>query len=334
MSKIDERLHEDREKLGKLMHAPMTALASDLSTCWGDEEKMAAALQAGLERLPYGRQAVALTDHGERIGPLMGRKGEKEAKADWSREPWLQEAMPPWGFLLSKAHSTGKDLGVTAAHRVYQGEKVVGLVAVTLKLSDLPNVEGFDGRIRKWEQIKGDPAIRSKLFEQRREQSAMDARLSNAVLILSDLITKRGLFQAVIHFSGSRTTGWFLDDPHRYVFLDSKTLTDPQRVLAFPQAKYPEDAALPKENVLEVLNRMALLRMSDETIYLRSASLNIFNGLVSLTFSCDGTHYVPWKDFLDEESGFWKATGPVSACAAAPEEEPSRESAKRRAGPR
>ncbi len=43
----------------------------------------------------------------------------------------------------------------------------------------------------------------------------------------------------------------------------------------------------------------------DETIYLRSGMVNIFNGMVGLTFSCDGSHYMPWKEFLDKGVGFW-----------------------------
>jgi hypothetical protein len=31
----------------------------------------------------------------------------------------------------------------------------------------------------------------------------------------------------------------------------------------------------------------------DENIDLRSGSLNIYNGIVGLNFSCDGSHYMP-----------------------------------------
>ena len=52
---------------------------------------------------------------------------------------------------------------------------------------------------------------------------------------------------------------------------------------------------------------MRQLRTADETLYLRSASINIFNGMISLTFSCDGTHYMSWNDFLDKDTSFWKS---------------------------
>ena len=50
---------------------------------------------------------------------------------------------------------------------------------------------------------------------------------------------------------------------------------------------------------------MCALRMADEVLYLRSSSINIFNGMISLTFSCDGTHYMSWEEFLQKDVTFW-----------------------------
>jgi hypothetical protein len=46
---------------------------------------------------------------------------------------------------------------------------------------------------------------------------------------------------------------------------------------------------------------MRALRVIDTNIYLRMASINIFNGMVSLTFSCDGSHYMHYDEFLGYE---------------------------------
>jgi len=37
----------------------------------------------------------------------------------------------------------------------------------------------------------------------------------------------------------------------------------------------------------------------------RSASINIFKVMLSLAFSCDGTHYMSWQEFLDKDMIFW-----------------------------
>ncbi|HEY0663326.1 MAG TPA: hypothetical protein VGD18_01835, partial [Thiobacillaceae bacterium] len=45
--------------------------------------------------------------------------------------------------------------------------------------------------------------------------------------------------------------------------------------------------------------------LGTELFYLRAGSLNIFNGMVGLTFSCDGSHYLPWDEFLSKGFDFW-----------------------------
>jgi len=43
---------------------------------------------------------------------------------------------------------------------------------------------------------------------------------------------------------------------------------------------------------------LSTLRHKDDSIYLRSGSLNIINGMVGLVFSCDGSHYIEYQEFL------------------------------------
>jgi hypothetical protein len=31
--------------------------------------------------------------------------------------------------------------------------------------------------------------------------------------------------------------------------------------------------------------------------------------MVGLNFSCDGSHYMPWDEFLEKSLGFWLGTG-------------------------
>jgi hypothetical protein len=68
---------------------------------------------------------------------------------------------------------------------------------------------------------------------------------------------------------------------------------------------YLDTASVPRASVPKVLDMFGALRFADETIYLRSGSLNISNGLVSLNFSCDGTHYVRYDELLEKGMDFW-----------------------------
>jgi len=93
--------------------------------------------------------------------------------------------------------------------------------------------------------------------------------------------------------------------PYRYRILDHEALSDTDICLTYPHQTYPKDAMIPKDKIEAVINGLRKLRSIDDTIYLRSASINIFNGLISLTFSCDGTHYMLYKEFLDRDIEFW-----------------------------
>jgi hypothetical protein len=54
-----------------------------------------------------------------------------------------------------------------------------------------------------------------------------------------------------------------------------------------------------------ILENLARLRHADENIYLRVASINLINGMIGLTFSCDGSHYMPYDEFLQKNIDFW-----------------------------
>jgi hypothetical protein len=136
----------------------------------------------------------------------------------------------------------------------------------------------------------------------------MDEHMDEVLALLGELITVHGVFHAKLHFSSSRATLWVMDDPYRYRLHGINDLTDPDLCLAYPRRDYPADAAIPVEAIPKILRTFKDLRFLDETIYLRSATINIFNGLVGLTFSCDGSHYMPWDEFLDKNVGFWLGT--------------------------
>ena len=82
----------------------------------------------------------------------------------------------------------------------------------------------------------------------------------------------------------ARPTIWTVDDPYRYRIFDHEASTDPDICLVYPRRPYPDNASIPPADVPRVLDTMQALRLSDDTICLRMASINMFNSLVSLTF--------------------------------------------------
>jgi hypothetical protein len=90
---------------------------------------------------------------------------------------------------------------------------------------------------------------------------------------------------------------------------DHEALSDPNVCLVYPQTPYPLDAAIPQQCVAPVLGALRPLRLTDETFYLLMASVNLFNGMISVTFSCDGSHYMRYDEFLTKSHSFWFGTG-------------------------
>lgn len=147
--------------------------------------------------------------------------------------------------------------------------------------------------------------IRAGLFHQERAVSPMDQQMDTVLQIINELITIHGVFHAKMHFSSSRATFWQMNDPYRFRLHGIDELGNPDLCLAYPRIDYPADAGIPAEAVIKILKCFRELRFMDETIYLRSGLLNIFNGMIGLTFSCDGSHYMPWDEFLDKNLDFW-----------------------------
>ena len=307
-----DSVNRKRAELAEQLHEPMAQLAARCPAAWGDRQKLDAVLRGGFAGIPHVKYLYALDCQGVQLSDNIAadRVVISYFGRDRSQRPYLREPVPPWGFLLSDAYvSLSGRPSLTALHAVRDGDTVLGYLGADFDLRYLPAVETPVAEPRGWRQIKGDPSIRGTVFQQQRVDSPMDQNIDQALSILEDLMIERGLFQVVIHFSSSRATAWFLDDPYRYRLIDHEALADPDVCLLYPRQPWPADATMRPEAVKPVLRAMRELRLADQTIYLRSASINIFNGMISLTFSCDGSHYLSCDEFLDRNSGFWLGVG-------------------------
>lgn len=229
---------------------------------------------------------------------------------DRSDLPYMPEPVPPWGFLLSDAYMSLRHQrpSLTALQLVWRDGQTLGYLGADFDLRDLPVTAEPYQEPEAWRQVKGDPTIRGSLFQQCRAESPPDRNWSQALSMLRELLTERGIFQSQIHFSSSQALIWTLDDPYRYRILDQEALSDADICLVDPPHAYPREAAIPSALVGPVLRRLRTLRVADENISLRQSSSNLFNGMVSLTFSCDGSHDMPHDRFLQAGTVFWFGT--------------------------
>jgi len=305
-----DNIYQQREQLALLLHEPLAALAEQCAPLWGQRNALNTALIAGFNTIPHCTYLYCLDTDAQQIsdniiaqGVLPGHFGR-----DRSKRPYMKEAVPVWGFLLSDAYiSMAKSRPSLTALQIVRSEngQPLGYLGADFDLRDLPVSSSLYEEPGHWRQVKGDPSIRGNVFQQCRVESRMDQNLDQALAILEELLTQRGVFQCQVHFSSSQATIWTLDDPYRYRILDQEALSDPDICLVYPPQTYPEDAVIPQPAVALILDSLRSLRMADENIYLRMSSINLFNGMVSLTFSCDGTHYMRYDEFLGKDGPFW-----------------------------
>ena len=140
---------------------------------------------------------------------------------------------------------------------------------------------------------------------QERAPSDLDAHIDEVLDHFMTLFAEHGNFHAKLHFASGRCSIWLIVDPYSYRILTLDEILDPDLSLAYPWRPYTDKATVSLEQIRQCLDQFKGLRFAYETIYLLSASINIINGMIGLTFSCDGSHYMPIREFLERDMAFW-----------------------------
>lgn len=314
---LQKSITRQRSLLKNWLSSSLIHIAEGCMAVWPERDALEQRLKEGLAELPYckylyvlDRNARQITANASHNGPL-----QEHFDRDRSDRPYMAEALAGNLFSLSEAYISrnARRPSLTAVQRIETPSgKFLGHLGADFDLRELPATQALYDQPGHWMQLKGDPAIRAGLFHQERIASPMDERIDEVLDLLAELITVHGVFHSKLHFSSSRATLWSLDDPYRYRIHNIAELTDADLCLAYPRHSYPTEALVPVEQVGLILRCFRDLRFMDDTLYLRSGTLNIFNGIVGLTFSCDGSHYMPWEEFLDKNVGFWLGTSSSS----------------------
>lgn len=320
---LQAAIERQRSILKGWLSSSLTDLAADCRLAWPDRPALEARLMAGMAELPYCKYLYLLDDRARQITANASRSGLLEAYygRDRSDRPYLSKALAGQSFSLSDAYiSRNARRPSLTAVQIIRGDdgKLLGYLGADFDLRELPTTQALCRQPGHWVQLKGDMAIRSGLFYQERVTSPLDERIDVVLDLLAELIAVHGVFHTKVHFSSSRATLWLVDDPYRFRIHGIDDLGNPDLCLAYPRRDYPANADIPVDAVRKLLQSFRDLRFMDETIYLRSGMLNIFNGLIGLTFSCDGSHYMPWGEFLEKNIEFWLGTSaPTLGCALA-----------------
>lgn len=151
----------------------------------------------------------------------------------------------------------------------------------------------------RWLQIKGDPAVRGQLFQQQRAESLFDTNIDRVHEIVLSLLAHKGVFHTKIHYSSSQLTSWFARDPFCYEKFVREEVLEDSFLGRFPEGDYAGRTSLIEpQDIVRIFGEFRRLRLTDQTIYLRNGSVNLISGMINMSFSCDGTHYIGHKTFL------------------------------------
>ncbi len=310
---LEENIRLQRDMLTGLLAEAMHALALRCAEVMTVRAQLEGLLEQALPELAHCKYLYVLDADGVQLTDNITAQGHDPAHYGRHRmdRPYMQGIIGSTDFKLSEAYiSRNKKRPSLTAIQVIRdhGGRRIGFLGADYDLRELPLTANLYREPDTWRQIKGDPAIRSSIFQHQRAESLMDRQLDQVLPIMSELILEHGVYHGKLHFSSSRGTLWHVDDPFVYRLLTIGQLTDPNTCLAYPRRPYHPRAIVPPGDVLPVFEMFRTLRFADENIYLRAGSLNIVNGMVGLNFSCDGSHYMRWDEFLERNIGFWFGT--------------------------
>ena len=310
ISSLKESIRVQREKLTGMLSEAMHDLGLQCAEIVDSRDKLESLLHLTLPSLSYCKHLYVLDADGVQLTNNIINDGEDPSHLGRDRmdRPYMQGIIGSTDFKLSDAYiSRNKKRPSFTAIQVLRssdGERV-GFLGADFDLRELPDIEQRYIEPDSWRQVKGDPAIRSVVFHQQRAESQMDQHLDEVLPIMNELITEHGVFHGKLHFSSSRATIWLVDDPYNYRILNFDEIIDPDICLAYPRHDYNERAIVPAENVIEIFEIFRSLRFADDNVYLRAGSVNVINGMVGLNFSCDGSHYMRYDEFLKKSTDFW-----------------------------
>lgn len=312
---LQRQVTQQRSIINETLRPQTAKLAIRCRPLLGDRESLERILREAMVSLPFCKYLYVLDAEGHQITSNISRNGTQPDQygRDRSGRPYMQGVDDSeLDFSLSGAYISRNKRrpSLTAVQLIRtRDDEIAGYLGVDYDLRELPHVERLHEAEKRWTQAKGDPSIRSNVFNQSRVESLVDSRVDEIIALLVELMSCHGVFHGKLHFSSSRATIWTMDNPYSYRILDFESLTDPDICLAYPHREYPDMAVVPVAKIAPIFAILRELRFADETIYLRAGSLNLCNGMVSLNFSCDGSHYMPYDEFLAKDLGFWYGQG-------------------------
>ena len=188
---------------------------------------------------------------------------------------------------------------ITALQAVTDKNQLLGFIAADFHVKDIP-ITNTTTLYRIQHQLK-----QSGRTAQRRTKTDIDENIDYLIVVLSTLMQEHGIFQRQIYFDNGLCSLSSFDDPCRYQLFNVRELMDPEMLDLYNKADYNEHASVAAERIPEIFAQFKVLRQLDDDTYIRSGSLNIINGQISINLSHDGAHFMNYDKFLNSDLTHW-----------------------------
>jgi len=312
INQLAQTVSAKKRYLSELVTAPLGLIAEQCLCLLDDTEQLDAFLQQAIVDIPYCNLMYVTDASFKQLSANAVREliEPQYRGQDLSQRPYMKATIPLKGLVISNTYQnvhTSKPC-ISVIHAIQKDNVLLALLIADFDLDELPLPNDVELLMSNWQQFKGDPSIRGGLFSQQRSQSLLDINIDKIHALMQSLLNHNGVFHFKLHYSSSRATLWLYDEPHHYQLHNIDQLLNDNLNELYPSRPCPSEAQVTDSQITTALAQFKALRFADDNIYLRSASINIINGMVGLNFSCDGSHYIPVEKFIENSMEYWLGT--------------------------
>jgi len=311
---IKPTITEQRKGLVALFEPLMLNIAKRSSSAWANTEQLNRVLNEHFSTIPHCHLLYAIDKLGKQVSANITSDSidENYCGQDLSRRPYSVSLYPKRHFMLSSVYisqTTGSPC-VSAVQPVIDEQQFYGFIVADFDIRRLPlSIEDTSNSLLLNVSTKNEVVTFPVESSPPRVKSSLDQNLDSVLNALHTLMSVHGIFHCTLHCSSGQAMLWHQDNPYQYHLCNTENLLAPEIYQMYRPSGYPDNALITIEQVKQVLDRFRTLRLTDETVYLRSGSINVMNGMIGLSFSCDGSQYMAVDVFLNKHLSFWFGRG-------------------------
>jgi hypothetical protein len=311
---IKPTITEQRKTLVALFEPVMLNIAKQSSSVWTDTEQLNHLLNEQFPTIPHCHLLYAIDKLGKQISANITSHSidENYYGQDLSRRPYSVSLYPKRHFMLSSVYisqTTGSPC-ISAVQPVIDEQQFYGFIVADFDIRRLPlPIEDTSKPFLLNIPVKNEDVTLMLESTSPRVKSPLDQNLDLILNALHTLVSVHGIFHCTLHCSSGQAMLWHQDNPYQYHLCNTENLLSSEIYQMYRPVSYPKNALITVAQVKQVLERFRTLRMTDDNVYLRSGSINVMNGMIGLSFSCDGSQYMAVDVFLNKHLSFWFGRG-------------------------